>query len=102
MYKIMVIFAIIGVLVTLLFLFKFVLLVITAIKRNSDIDNWSIVRHQMCSDNCEGLWYIIPTIEIHRGKFNSDHTGLSNRYIEISVKFLKWEYYTNYTFSNEV
>ena len=93
MCKIVILFAIIGVLVTLLFLCKFVCLIILAIKRKGRDDKyWSIERHQMCSDNYEGLWYFIPTIEAH----------IANSYLEISIKFLRWEYYTNYQLSTEV
>lgn len=93
MCKIVILFAIIGVLTTLLFLCKFVFLIILAIKRNGkDNKYWSIERHQMCSNNYENSWFLIPTIDIHR----------CNEYLEVSVKFLKWEYYTNYKLSTEV
>lgn len=87
------VFAIIGVLVVLLFLCKFVFLLILAIRRSGrDNKYWSIERHQMCSDNYENSWFLIPTIDIHT----------CNEYLEVSVKFLRWEYYTNYKLSTEV
>ena len=93
MCKIVILFAIIGVLTTLLFLCKFVFLIILAIRRKgSDDKYWSIERHQMCSNNYEDSWFFIPTIDIHT----------CNEYLEISVKFLKWEYYTSYKLSTEV
>ena len=46
----------------------------------------------MCSTNYENSWFFIPTIDIHT----------CNEYLEVSVKFLKWEYYTNYKLSTEV
>ena len=93
MYSILVIFAVIGVLITLLFLFKFVLCLILWIRRErKKSDNWSIVRHTMFSDNYEDSWFLIPTVMLSKSK----------TYIEISVKFLKWEYYTNYQLDTDV
>ena len=93
MYSILVIFAVIGVLITLLFLFKFVLCLILWIRRErKKSDNWSIVRHTMISDNYEDSWFLIPTVMLSKSK----------TYIEISVKFLKWEYYTNYQLDTDV
>lgn len=93
MYNIFVnVFAIIGVLVVLLFLYKFVFLIILAVRRRGSNEFWSIERHQMCSENYEHSWFLIPTIDIHT----------CNEYLEVSVKFLRWEYYTNYKLSTEV
>ena len=89
--------AMIGVIVSLLFLCKAIILIILYIKRNGNPSkNWSIVRHCMFSENCDNYWFIIPTIAISfSGKAKCE-------YIEITVRFLKWEFYTNYTLSNEV
>ena len=83
----------IGVLTVLLFLCKLVFLIILAIKRNSNPNKeWAIENHSMVSPNFEEAWFLIPTISIDK----------CSSTIEISFKFLKWEYYTNYTLSNEV
>lgn len=89
--------AMIGVLVVLLFLCKFIFLIILWVKRNGNPDKyWSIVKHSMFSDNYEDSWFLIPTIMFTRTSYKDDWT------IEISIKWLKWEYYTNYQLSNEV
>ena len=90
-----VLFLLIGVLVTLLFLCKVVITIILYVKRHGNPDkNWSIVRHSMFSVNYDGYWFFIPTIAIH--------VETKRKYIEVSLKFSAWEYYTNYEFSNEV
>lgn len=89
--------AMVGVLVVLLFLCKFVFVLVLYIKRNGDpTKDWSIVRHSMFSENCDSYWFLIPTIAISfSGKAKCE-------YIEITIRFLKWEYYTSYQLSNEV
>lgn len=89
--------AMIGVLIVLLFLCKLIILLVLWIKRNGNPNKyWSIVKHSMVSENCDSYWFIIPTIAISfSGKAKCE-------YIEITLRFLKWEYYTNYQLSNEV
>lgn len=89
--------AMIGVLIVLLFLCKVLFTIVLYIKRNGNPEKyWSIVRHSMFSENCDNYWFIIPTIAISfSGKAKCE-------YIEVSVRFLKWEFYTNYCLSNEV
>ena len=89
--------AMIGVVTLLLFLCRFLTLLVLTIKRKNPNDWWSIVRTQMVSDNEEGMWYFIPTIRVSKTKFK---TG--GNVIEISARFLKWEFYTSYNLSNEV
>lgn len=92
-----VLFLLIGVLVTLLFLCKVVITIILYVKRHDNPDKyWSIVRHSMFSENCDSYWFLIPTIAI------SVETKRKCKYIEVTLRFLKWEYYTNYQLSNEV
>lgn len=87
----------IGVLVVLLFLCKLIILLVLWIKRNGNPNKyWSIVKSSMVSENCDSYWFIIPTIAISfSGKAKCE-------YIEITLRFLKWEYYTNYQLSNEI
>lgn len=83
----------IGVLTTLLFLCKLIFLTVLAVKRNGNPDKvWAIEKHSMISSNFEDAWFLIPTISVDK----------CSDTIEISFKFLKWEYYTNYKLSNEV
>lgn len=92
-----VLFILIGVLATLLFLCKVVITIILYVKRHGNPDKyWSIVRHSMFSDNYDGYWFIIPTIAIHI------ETKRKCKYIEVSFRFIAWEYYTSYELSNEV
>ena len=85
--------AIIGVLTVLLFLCKIVLLTWLTIKRNTRNDYWSLVKCQSCSAVADNnTWYLIPTIELN----------FTGKYLEVHIEFLKWEYYFNYHFSNEV
>lgn len=89
-----VLFFLIGVLVTLLFLCKVVITIILYVKRHGNPDKyWSIVRHSMFSDNCDSYWFFIPTIAI---------SYTQHKYVEVTCRFLKWEYYTSYELSNEV
>lgn len=93
MFKVLVIFAIIGVLVTLLFLCKVIFLSVLAFKHRNDKEKFfAIVREQEVSTNFENSWFLIPTIDIHK----------CGEYVEVSLKFLLWEYYTNYKVSNEL
>ena len=86
--------AMLGVVVLLLFLCKFVFLVILSVKRKGNPNNyWSIVRTQMFDKNYEGKFYLIPTIEIHTSRCKSD------KVLEIEMYFLKWEFYTSYNLS---
>lgn len=83
----------IGVLTVLLFLCKIVLLTWLTIKRNTHNDYWSLVKCQSCSTiDGRSTWYLIPTIELN----------FTGKYLEVHIEFLKWEYYFNYHFSNEV
>lgn len=97
MFNIIIVFGIIGVITTLLFLFRFVVLLILTIKRKSPFDWWSLVRTQMISDNEQGVWYFIPTIRADTIRYKKEDIV-----IEISARFLKWEFYTSYNLSNEV
>jgi len=92
--------AMIGVVVLLLFLCKFIFLLRLWIKRKSPDDDWSLIRTSMISDSPEGVWYFIPTIQCYTGykAINSGH----RQYYVVSIKFLKWEYYISYQVSNEV
>lgn len=92
--------AMIGVLVVLLFLCKFIFLLRLWIKRKSPNDDWSLIRTSMISDSPEGVWYFIPTIQCYMGyKAIQDY---HRKYYVVSIKFLKWEYYISYQISNEV
>lgn len=92
--------AMIGVLVVLLFLCKFIFLLRLWIKRKSPSDDWSLIRTSMISDSPEGVWYGIPTVQCYAGyKAVQDR---HRKYYVISIKFLKWEYYISYQISNEV
>ena len=93
MFNVIIVFSIIGVLATLLFLCKIVLLTWLSIKRTTHDDYWSLVKCQSCSTIADtNTWYIIPTIELN----------FTGKYLEVHIEFLKWEYYFNYHFSNEV
>ena len=92
MFKMLVIFAIIGVLVTLLFLCKVIFLSVLAFKHRNDKEKYfAIQRTQEVSTNFEDSWFLVPTINIHK----------CNEYIEVAVKCLKWELYTSYKITNE-
>lgn len=89
--------AMIGVVILLLFLCKLIFLIVLWIKRKGNPDKyWSIVKTSMVSQNCDNYWFIIPTIAIHfSGKAKCE-------YVEITLRILKWEYYSSYELSNEV
>lgn len=92
--------AMVGVIVSLLFLFKFIFLIRLWVKRKNPSDDWSLIRTCMISDSPEGVWYFVPTIQFYTGykAINSGH----RKYHVVSIKFLKWEYYISYQISNEV
>lgn len=92
--------AMIGVIVSLLFLCKFIFLLRLWIKRKTPSDDWSLIRTSMISDSPEGVWYFVPTIQCYTG-YKSVNSGHRKHYV-ISVKFFKWEYYTSYQVSKEV
>lgn len=88
--NIIALFATIGVLVTLLFLCKFVFLFVLYLKHGEKF--CCVKRCSEFSENVEHSWFLIPTIAVSK----------TNKYIEINARWLLWELYTNYCLSNEV